>query len=253
MKTSIIFLAFILLSTFSSLAQVAITTDGSAPGTSAMLDVKSTTKGVLVPRMSAAQRGLIASPVAGLLVYQTDVPKGYYFYNGTIWKQMIDKASTAANPPTNDLLTFDGTNWVAKNLIFGSTGNGTAISNLQPYLCMNYSIALEGIFPSRNGTDTFIGEIGFFGFNFAPLWYASCDGSLLPISQYSTLFALIGTIYGGDGQTTFGLPDLRGRVAINQGTGPGLIPKTLGQIGGIENFTLSVSQLPAHTHPITFQ
>jgi hypothetical protein len=149
MKTSIIFLTFIFLSTLSSLAQVAITTDGSAPGTSAMLDVKSTTKGVLVPRMTAAQRGLIASPVAGLLVYQTDVPKGYYVYNGTIWKQMIDAASVAANPPANDLLTFDGTNWVAKNLILGSTGSGAAINNMQPYLGLNYCICLYGIYPSR--------------------------------------------------------------------------------------------------------
>ena len=253
MKTTIILVTVIILFTLSGHAQVAITTDGSAPGTSAMLDVKSTTKGMLVPRMTAAQRGLIASPVAGLLVYQTDVPMGYYFYNGTIWKQMIDAASIAANPPANKLLTFDGTNWVAKNLIVGSTGSGATINNMQPYLCMNYSIALDGIFPQRNGSDTFVGEIGLYGFNFAPLWSASCDGSLLPISQYSTLYALLGTIYGGDGQTTFGLPDLRGRVAINQGQGAGLTLRYIGEEAGTENNVLSVSQLPVHTHPVTFQ
>ena len=253
MKTTIILVTVIILFTLSGHAQVAITTDGSAPGTSAMLDVKSTTKGMLVPRMTAAQRGLIASPVAGLLVYQTDVPIGYYFYNGTIWKQMIDAASSAANPPTNDLLTFDGTNWVAKNLIVGSTGSGATINNMQPYLCLNYCICLYGIYPSRNGTEVFIGEIGLFGFDFAPKNYASCSGQIMSIAENSALFSLLGTTYGGNGQTTFGLPDLRGRVAINQGTGPGLTTKNLGQVAGTENFTLSVSQLPVHTHTVSFQ
>jgi microcystin-dependent protein len=75
----------------------------------------------------------------------------------------------------------------------------------------------------------------------------------MQISLNTALFSLLGTTYGGNGQTTFGLPDLRGRVAINQGTGPGLTPKTLGQVSGVETFTLSVSQLPAHTHTVTFQ
>jgi microcystin-dependent protein len=94
----------------------------------------------------------------------------------------------------------------------------------------------------------YIGEIRMFGGNYAPLGWMFCDGSLLPISQYDALFALLGTTYGGDGVTTFGLPDLRGRVPISQGQGPGLSPYALGQMAGSEQVTLVPGQLPAHTH-----
>lgn len=88
------------------------------------------------------------------------------------------------------------------------------------------------------------------GFNFAPRGWAMCDGQLLPINNYTALFSLLGTIYGGDGRTTFALPDLRGRVAVHPGTGPGLSPRSVGQKGGAENQTLSVLQLPNHTHSL---
>jgi microcystin-dependent protein len=89
----------------------------------------------------------------------------------------------------------------------------------------------------------FIGEIRIFSGNFAPQGWAFCDGTLLAIDQNDALFNLIGTTYGGDGQTTFALPDLRSRIPVHQG--PGF---TLGQLGGVETVTLTVSQLPAHTH-----
>ena len=95
----------------------------------------------------------------------------------------------------------------------------------------------------------YVGQIMAFGGNFAPQGWALCDGSLLPISQYETLFTLIGTTYGGDGQTTFALPDLRGRAALHQGQGPGLSSYSLGQSGGAEAVTLTVGQLPPHSHP----
>ena len=88
------------------------------------------------------------------------------------------------------------------------------------------------------------------GFNFAPTGWQLCAGQLLPISQYAALFSLLGTYYGGDGQTTFGLPDLRGRVPINQGQGPGLSPYTIGEASGSENVTLIPTQIPAHNHPL---
>jgi microcystin-dependent protein len=94
----------------------------------------------------------------------------------------------------------------------------------------------------------FIGEIRMFGGNFAPVGWAFCDGQLLAISQNDALFALIGTTYGGDGQTTFGLPDLRGRIPVHQGQGPGLSNYSLGEISGSENVTLTAQQIPAHTH-----
>ena len=96
--------------------------------------------------------------------------------------------------------------------------------------------------------DPYIGQITLFGGTFAPLGWAFCDGQLLPISQYDALFSLIGTIYGGDGQTNFALPDLRSRVPIHQGQGAGLSNRVIGQTGGQEQVTLTIGQIPSHTH-----
>lgn len=97
-------------------------------------------------------------------------------------------------------------------------------------------------------SEPFLGEIIMFGGNFAPRGWALCDGQLLAISQNQALFAILGTTYGGDGRTTFGLPDLRGRSPLHEGQGPGLTPRTLGQRGGAEDTTLVVNNLPAHNH-----
>jgi microcystin-dependent protein len=94
----------------------------------------------------------------------------------------------------------------------------------------------------------FIGEIRMFGGNFAPRGWAFCQGQILSIAQNTALFSLLGTTYGGNGQTTFALPDLRGRVPIQPGQGPGLSPRTLGEAGGQETVTLIASQMPAHNH-----
>ena len=94
----------------------------------------------------------------------------------------------------------------------------------------------------------YIGEIRIFAGNFAPSGWMFCEGQLLPISEYETLFNLIGTTYGGDGQTTFGLPDLRGRVPVHMGTGTDGITYTLSETGGLETVTLTVSQIPQHNH-----
>lgn len=93
--------------------------------------------------------------------------------------------------------------------------------------------------------DPFLGEIIMFGGNFAPRGWALCDGQLLPISQYSALFSILGTTYGGDGRTTFALPDLRGRVSMHPGHGPGLSNRRLGEKGGSETNTLTSAQLPS--------
>jgi microcystin-dependent protein len=94
----------------------------------------------------------------------------------------------------------------------------------------------------------FIGEIVGFGGNFAPRGYALCQGQLLSIAQNTALFSILGTTYGGNGQTTFALPDLRGRAPIGQGQGPGLQNYSLGQNGGTESTTLQTGNLPSHTH-----
>ena len=94
----------------------------------------------------------------------------------------------------------------------------------------------------------YVGEIRMFGGNFAPAGWAFCDGSLMPISENETLFQLIGTTYGGDGQTTFALPDLRGRVPVHAGQGAGLSNHTIGEQSGVEIVTLTTTQIPAHSH-----
>lgn len=99
-------------------------------------------------------------------------------------------------------------------------------------------------------TQPFIGEIKMVGFNFAPQGWAFCNGTLISISQNSAMFSLLGTIYGGDGETTFALPDLRGRVPIHFGSGPGLPTFTQGQRSGTVTNTLIVSQLPSHNHSV---
>ena len=91
----------------------------------------------------------------------------------------------------------------------------------------------------------YYGEIRMFGGNFAPAGWMFCEGQLLPISEYDTLFNLIGTTYGGDGQSTFALPDLRGRVPIHQGNG-----FVLGEQGGVEEVTLTINEIPAHSHAL---
>lgn len=91
----------------------------------------------------------------------------------------------------------------------------------------------------------YVGEIRMFAGNFAPAGWMFCEGQLLPISEYETLFNLIGTTYGGDGQSTFALPDLRGRIPVHFGNG-----FTLAETGGVETVTLTVSQIPAHSHPL---
>ncbi|OYP36007.1 phage tail protein [Rhodopirellula sp. MGV] len=97
-------------------------------------------------------------------------------------------------------------------------------------------------------SEPFLGEIRSFGFNFAPRGWAHCDGQLLPISQNTALFSLLGTIYGGDGRTTFALPDLRGRVGIHMGNGPGLPSYSIGNRGGAVEVTLNNAQIPSHSH-----
>jgi microcystin-dependent protein len=96
--------------------------------------------------------------------------------------------------------------------------------------------------------EPFMGQIISVGFNFAPLNWALCNGQLMSISQNDALFTLLGTTYGGDGQSTFGLPNLQGRVPINQGQGPGLNSYALGQMAGTETVTLLPNQLPQHNH-----
>jgi len=100
-------------------------------------------------------------------------------------------------------------------------------------------------------SDPYLGEIRMVGFNYAPTGWALCNGAIMAISQNNALFALLGTFYGGNGQTTFGLPDLRGRSPVGTGTGLGLSPIDIGEMAGAENTTLTINQMPNHTHTAT--
>jgi microcystin-dependent protein len=97
-------------------------------------------------------------------------------------------------------------------------------------------------------SEPFIGEIRLLPYTFAPYGWLSCDGQLLNISQYQSLFAVIGVTYGGNGTTNFGVPDLRSRAAVDQGTGSGLTGRSMGQTGGASSVTLTNGQIPAHSH-----
>lgn len=100
--------------------------------------------------------------------------------------------------------------------------------------------------------EPFLGQIMMFGGNFAPRGWAFCDGQLMSIAQYSALFSILGTTYGGDGRTTFALPDLRGRAPIHMGHGPGLTQRSFGSQSGSETTTLNVTNMPSHTHGASF-
>jgi microcystin-dependent protein len=168
------------------------------------------------------------------------------------------------NLPTavdGNLITYDGTNWVAATpqdavkITIANAGGNQSFNNRSPYLGLNYLIALEGIFPSRNSYQPFIGEIMLFGGNFVVTDWAFCDGQLLAIMSNTALFSILGTTYGGDGRTTFALPDLRGRSAIHvgTGTGPGLSTIRLGDRSGAETTTLTTNNLPSHTHAVVYE
>jgi microcystin-dependent protein len=99
-------------------------------------------------------------------------------------------------------------------------------------------------------SEPFIGEIRIFGFNFAPKGWATCQGQLLAIAQNTALFSILGTSYGGDGKTTFALPNFQGIAPMHQGSGPGLTPRVIGESSGAETITLNVSQMASHNHAI---
>ena len=115
------------------------------------------------------------------------------------------------------------------------------------------ALSLFVSFQEAYAQEPFIGEIRMFAGNFAPRGWAFCDGQLLDIASNNALFAILGTTYGGDGRTTFALPDLRGRVVIGPGTGPGLSSRRLGEKGGEERVVLNTLQIPSHTHTVNVE
>ncbi len=179
--------------------------------------------------------------------FNASVASGITATDTANWNQSLPNGVNSGN-----VLMWDGSGWVNKNITLSSAGSGLPVSILDPYLTLNFQIALVGVFPSWNGYDQYIGEIAIYPYNLTVNGWAECNGQLLPISQYTALFALVGTTFGGNGMTTFALPDLRGRRAIHRGQGPGLSYYTLGETGGVETATLNVNNMPPHTHPVLF-
>ncbi len=139
----------------------------------------------------------------------------------------------------------------------GTTGGGQPIDTMQPSLALTVLIAKDGVAsgPETGGVSAgdaiMTGEIRLFAGSIVPGGFLAADGSVIQISSAPSLYSVIGTVYGGDGVTTFGLPDLRGRAIAGVGQGPGLSPRAMGQAFGSETVTQAVSQLPAHTHTVT--
>ncbi|MBN9382353.1 MAG: tail fiber protein [Chitinophagaceae bacterium] len=237
-------------------AQTGIGTN--TPDGHAMVDISSTQKGVLLPKLNAAQQtvlqGLLTSAQTGMLILDSVSGKIVFWTGsaGTGWKDLSTLTVTASSPlsvssinnialnpgtSVGDLITWDGVNWV--NMQPAVQNFNITVDNRQPTLTLNYCIALQGIFPSRNGNEPFLAEIELFSFNFAPKGWTQCNGQLLPINQNQALFSLLGTTYGGNGQTNFALPNLQGRVPMHYGQGSGLSNFTLGQTGGAEQNTIT--------------
>jgi microcystin-dependent protein len=154
---------------------------------------------------------------------------------------MLSVSSTnniALNPGTavGDLITWDGTNWI--NMQPAVQHFSLAVDNRQPFLTLNYCIALTGVFPSRSSDNPFLSEIELYAFSFPPKGFALCNGQLLSIAQNTALFSLMGTTYGGNGTSTFQLPNLQGRVPMHAGSN-GTSNYVLGQTGGVESNTIT--------------
>lgn len=211
----------------------AINSDGSVGHSSAMLEVKSNNKGLLIPRVSltsTTDATTISAPAFSLMVFNnafagsgnTAVIPGYYYWNGGSW------TSFAFNPMT----AITGANdFVVKG---SDIGMGVGTKKGYGAVSINYIIALGGVFPCHSGcggqfNSAMIGEIKLFSGNYPPDGWAFCDGQILQISSNNALFAIIGTTYGGNGQTTFGLPDLRSAVPIQPGTSTNGKTWTLGE------------------------
>jgi microcystin-dependent protein len=219
----------------------------NSPNSKALLDLQSSTRALMLPRMTTATKNTYTTGMGathkGMVLFDSTLNQ-LQVWDGAAWRSYTytGTAPVNVNPTTNtvalnpgtavgDLLSWNGANWVN---ISTNTYVKTNAINLQPSLTMNYCMALQGVFPSPNGNSPFIGEVVLYAFNFAPKGWAQCNGQLLPINQNQALFSLLGTQYGGNGTTSFALPDLRGRAAVHKGQGPGLTNRAIGERAGTE-------------------
>lgn len=135
-------------------------------------------------------------------------------------------------------------------LIAGAGNAFAGIKSKTGYIYVKQNGEVINDYMPQGGSDPFLGSIMMVGFNFAPIGWLLCNGQLVSIADNDALYSLIGTNFGGDGITTFGLPDLRGRIPIHQGQGPGTSNYVIGQMAGTETVTLTVNQIPSHNHSL---
>jgi microcystin-dependent protein len=250
--TLLFLVVFFSLAWHSGTAQTGIGT--TTPNVNAVLDIESTQKGLLLPSLTAAQQATLATALTpaemGMLIRDAVTGKPVY-WTGAAWKDASGIPVTATTPLTvssinnialnpgtasGDLITWDGANWI--NMQPAVQHFNITVDNRQPFLTLNYCIALSGVYPSRNSSEPFLSEIELYAFNYAPKGFALCNGQLLPINQNQALFSLMGTFYGGNGTTNFALPNLQGRVPVHMGTS-GTTSYVIGQSGGTEISTLT--------------
>jgi microcystin-dependent protein len=196
-----------MLSAWTIQAQDNVGIGTTSPASSAKLEVNSTTQGMLIPRMTAAQRVAISSPATGLMVYQTDGAAGFYFYNGGSWVSLSTYTLPSQPGNAGKVLKTDGAN--------ASWQNAVATEGVRFYICV------AGIYPSYDhlgGEYHSIGQIIMHGgsFNSTGSWLP-CNGQIMSIAQNTALFSILGTTYGGNGQTTFALPNLNNPSKIPTG------------------------------------
>jgi microcystin-dependent protein len=229
-----------------------IRTGKTVPNASSQSELTSKEKNFYPPRMTAMQRKAISSPEAGLLVYQTDGTSGLYLYKESSWVYVINPGTSTGSvtPGGNGSTSMTGnTNTGNEPSPVGKTSGTTAVPVMQPYAVITYAIAVSGTYPSFAGSDPYLGEITMFPYlnGKVPNGYKVCNGSMLSISQFTPLFSLLGTTYGGDGVATFQLPDLRGRIPMGAGQLDGAGTNySVGSKGGATTVTLTKSNMPNH-------
>lgn len=209
LRKTVLLLGMILVSSLHLLyAQNNVGIGTTTPNSSAVLDVSSTTQGMLVPRMTSAQRIAISGPTAGLLVYQTDGTAGFYFYNGASWASLSSYSLPSQTGNSGKVLKTDGSTATWQDAV--------STSPLRYYICV------QGIYPSTDhlaAGEHFIGQIIMSAVTNSSYdspngSFKSCNGQLLSIASNTALFSLIGTSYGGDGITTFALPNLNSPAKV---------------------------------------
>jgi microcystin-dependent protein len=236
---------------------VSINNTGTAANASAILDVSSTTKGMLIPRMDSIQRKAILNTAVGLMVFDNST-NSFWFYQASGWTELQSVSTNPWQKSGNNIYNsnsgdvginnpnpkrrlevygdvkadsaFITNTATATDFLVVQDANGQVGHRKTFYgLGFNYCISLQGVYPSQGrpadslsasstlSADPFIGEIMLFAGNFPPNGWAYCNGQLLPISQYVALFSILGTTYGGDGVSTFALPDFRNAVPVGFG------------------------------------